>query len=113
MAKLLQKATAGAQINPTRHVCLALLLLTSWNQAAAEDFTNAIHAYLRQCVETEQIKCGIVVGFVNEHGCSIVSCGKLDNGTDQKSTETAYSRSVRSQKHSLRCCCRIWLSAGG
>ena len=30
----------------------------------------------------EKIKCGIVVGFVNEHGSSIVSCGKLDNGTD-------------------------------
>jgi CubicO group peptidase (beta-lactamase class C family) len=52
--------------------------------AAAEDFTNAIHAYLQQRVEAEKINVGIVVGIVDEHGSSIVSCGKLDNGTDQE-----------------------------
>lgn len=43
----------------------------------AEPFTNAIRAYLQQCIGAEKIKCGIVVGLVDEHGSSIVSCGKL------------------------------------
>jgi CubicO group peptidase (beta-lactamase class C family) len=60
-----------------------ILLSASSFRAAAEDFTNAIHAYLQQRVELEKRDVGIVVGIVDEHGSSIVSCGKLDNGTDQ------------------------------
>ena len=52
--------------------------------AAAEDFTDAIHAFLQQRVEAEKRDVGIVVGIVDEHGSRIVSCGKLDNGTDQE-----------------------------
>ena len=53
-------------------------------RAAAEDFTNAIHAYLQKYIEAEKINAGIVIGLVDEHGSSIVSCGKLDNGTDRE-----------------------------
>ena len=53
-------------------------------RAAAEDFTNAIRAFLQQRVEVEKRDAAIVVGIVDEHGSSIVSCGKLDNGTDQE-----------------------------
>jgi len=53
-------------------------------RAAAEDFTNAIYAYLEQRVEVEKQDVGIVVGLVDEHGSRIISCGKLDNGTDQE-----------------------------
>jgi hypothetical protein len=35
-------------------------------EAAAEDFINAIHAYLQECVEAEKTKCGVVVGLVDE-----------------------------------------------
>ncbi|MGO8697519.1 MAG: alpha/beta fold hydrolase [Limisphaerales bacterium] len=47
------------------------------------DFTNAIHAYLQQCIEGEKISAGIVVGIVDEQRSGIVSYGKLDNGTDK------------------------------
>ena len=67
-----------------RVICFTLLLSAFPFRAAAEDFTNAIHAYLQQCVEADIINGGIVVGIVDEHGSSIVSCGKLDNGTDQE-----------------------------
>ena len=70
---------AGARV-----ICFTILLSALCVRAGAEDFTNAIHAYLQQCVEAEKIKCGIVVGLVDEHGSSVVSCGKLDNGTDQE-----------------------------
>ena len=52
--------------------------------AAAEDFTDAIRAYLQRYVETLKINAGIVVGLVDEHGSSVIGCGKLDNDTDQE-----------------------------
>ena len=61
------------------------MLLSAFSfRAAAENFTNAIHAFLQHRVEVEKRDIGIVVGIVDEHGSSIVSCGKLDNGTDQE-----------------------------
>ena len=65
-----------------RVVCFTLLLSAFSFRAAAEDFTNAIHAFLQQRIEVEKRDVGIVVGIVDEHGSSIVSCGKLDNGND-------------------------------
>jgi CubicO group peptidase (beta-lactamase class C family) len=53
-------------------------------KTAAEDFTNAIHAFLQQRVEVEKRDVGIVIGIVDEHGSRVVSCGKMDNGTDQE-----------------------------
>jgi CubicO group peptidase (beta-lactamase class C family) len=53
-------------------------------RVVAEDFTNAIHAFLQQRVEAEKKDVGMVVGIVDEHGSSIVSDGKMDNGTDQE-----------------------------
>ncbi|MGO8742888.1 MAG: serine hydrolase, partial [Limisphaerales bacterium] len=53
-------------------------------KTAAEDLTNAIHAFLQQRVEVEKRDVGIVIGIVDEHGSRVVSCGKMDNGTDQE-----------------------------
>ena len=64
-------------------ICLCLLVSAFGLPAKAEPITNSIHAYLKRLVETQQIKFGIVVGMVDEHGASVVSYGKLDNGTDQ------------------------------
>ena len=52
--------------------------------ASAEDFTNAIRAFLEQRVQIEKRDVGIVIGIVDEQGSRVVSCGKLDNGTDQE-----------------------------
>ena len=52
--------------------------------AAAEDFTNALQAHLKHCIEAEKVNAGIVVGLVDAHGSSIISYGKLDNGSDQE-----------------------------
>ena len=71
-------------ITTVRVICFTLLLSAFSFHAAAEDFTDAIHAYLQQRVEAEKINFGIVVGIVDENGSSIVSYGKLDNGTDQE-----------------------------
>jgi D-alanyl-D-alanine-carboxypeptidase/D-alanyl-D-alanine-endopeptidase len=68
----------------SRVICFTMLLSALSFRAAAEDFTNAINAFLQQRVEVEKRDVGIVVGVVDEHGSSIVSCGKLDNGTDQE-----------------------------
>jgi serine-type D-Ala-D-Ala carboxypeptidase/endopeptidase len=67
-----------------RYICFALILSAISSAAEAEDFTDAIHAYLQHRVEAEKRDIGIVVGIVDEHGNRIVSCGKLDNGTDQE-----------------------------
>ena len=67
-----------------RLICLAIMFSAFPLRAAAEDIANAIHTYLQKCVGAENIKVGIVVGLVDEHGSRVVSCGKLDNGTDQE-----------------------------
>ena len=64
-------------------ICLCLSFSAFGLPTKAEPITNAIHAYLKRLVETEQIKFGIAVGIVGEDGSSVVSYGKLDNGTDQ------------------------------
>ncbi len=57
------------------------MLLSAFSfRASAEDFTNAIRAFLQQRVEVENLD----VGIVDEHGSSFVRCGKMDNGTDQE-----------------------------
>jgi CubicO group peptidase (beta-lactamase class C family)/GH35 family endo-1,4-beta-xylanase len=71
-------------ITVVRVICLTILLSAFSFRAAAEDITNAIHAYLQQYVEAEKINAGIVVGIVDEHGSRIVSCGKMDDGTDRE-----------------------------
>lgn len=59
-----------------------MVLLRAFSfRATAEDFTNAIHAFLQQRVEVERRDVGIVVGIVDENGSRVVSCGKLDKGT--------------------------------
>jgi len=71
-------------ITAVRVICFTILLSAFPFCAAAEDFTNAIRAFLQQRVEVEKQDVGMVVGIVDEHGSSIVSCGKLDNGTDRE-----------------------------
>ena len=71
-------------ITDSRVICFTILLSALSFRAAAEDFTDAIHAYLQQRVEAEKINGCIVVGIVDEHGSRVISYGKLDNGTDQE-----------------------------
>ena len=66
-------------ITVLRVICFTILLSAFSFRAAAEDFTNAISAYLQHRAEIEKKPGSIVVGIVDEHGSSIVSCGKLDN----------------------------------
>jgi len=71
-------------ITAVRLICFTLLLSTFSFRASAEDFTNAIRAFLQQRVGVEKRDVGIVVGIVDEHGSRVVSYGKMDNGTDQE-----------------------------
>ena len=69
-------------MNNSQVVCFTILLLAFSFSAAAEDFTHALRAYLQQSVEGRKLNGCIVVGLVDEHGSTVVSYGKLDNGTD-------------------------------
>ena len=64
--------------------CFTMLFTPLALRAVAEDFTDAIHAYLEHRIEAEKIRGGIVVGIVDDQGSRIVSYGILDNGTDQE-----------------------------
>ena len=64
-----------------RCVVLALILSLAPLPAAAEEFTNAIHAFLERHLAVQGHNGGMVVGIVDEHGSWVVSCGQLDNGT--------------------------------
>src|ERR1700691_5475901 len=46
--------------------------------------TDDIRAFLEQRVEVEKRDVGIVIGIADEHGSRVVSCGKMDNGTDKE-----------------------------
>lgn len=79
-------------ITAVRFVCLMMLLSVFSFRVAAEDFTNAIHAYLQQCIDSRKINGCTVIGIVDEHGSSVISYGKLDNGTGQDATgDTAFA----------------------
>jgi len=67
-----------------RFICFALILSLVPFPALAEDFTNAIHAFLQQRVEVDKVCIGMVVGLVDKDGSRVVSYGQLDNGTDQE-----------------------------
>jgi CubicO group peptidase (beta-lactamase class C family) len=71
-------------ITTVRVICFTILLSAFPFCASAEDFTDAIHTFLQQRVEMEKRDIGIVVGIVDANGSSIISCGKMDNGTDQE-----------------------------
>jgi serine-type D-Ala-D-Ala carboxypeptidase/endopeptidase len=63
--------------------CFLILLLTIPCKAAAEDFEDAIRAYLKYRSETDAGNGAIVVGLVDEHGPRTISFGKLGGGSDK------------------------------
>ncbi len=63
--------------------CLLLILLLHPVAALAEDFTDAIYAFLQHRVEVEAKDVGVVVGIVDDHGSHVISYGKSDRGTGQ------------------------------
>jgi serine-type D-Ala-D-Ala carboxypeptidase/endopeptidase len=71
-------------ITAVRIIGFTILIWAFSFRAAAEDFTNAVRAYLQQRVEVEKRDVGIVVGIVDEQGSRIVNCGKLDNGSERE-----------------------------
>jgi len=73
-----------AKMIAARIIGLVFLFCVFTVRSSAEEFTNAIQAFLRQRVEVEKRDVGIVVGIVDEHGSRVVSCGEMDNGTDQQ-----------------------------
>jgi len=61
-----------------------MILLSALSfRAAAEDFTNAIRAFLQQRIEVQKRDVGIVVGIVDEQGGRIISYGRMNAGTGQ------------------------------
>src|ERR1044072_9525142 len=66
-----------------RFVCFAYLLSACPMIATAEDFTDAIRAYLNHSVDSGKM-VGVVVGIVDERGSNVISYGKLGNGTDEE-----------------------------
>jgi D-alanyl-D-alanine-carboxypeptidase/D-alanyl-D-alanine-endopeptidase len=71
-------------IPAVRIICFTVLLSAFSFRATAEDFTNAICAFLQHRGEVEKTPGAIVIGIVDEHGSSVISYGKLDNGTEGK-----------------------------
>src|SRR3954466_11566579 len=49
--------------------------------AAADDFTNAVHALLQEHIDRDKQAIGIVVGILDESGTRVISHGKM--GVDQ------------------------------
>jgi CubicO group peptidase (beta-lactamase class C family) len=66
-----------------RFIYLALSFSFIPLATAAEEFTNAIHAYLQHRAEVEWRPGGIVIGIADEHSSSIISYGKLNDVADQ------------------------------
>ena len=85
-----------------RVICFTMLLSAFSFRAAAEDFTNAIAAYLQHYVHAQLPHGCMVVGIVDEHGSSVISCGDLDNGTDRQADgDTLFS--IQSSSYTFFC----------
>ena len=82
--KSVHQRTNSIVITAARVICFTMLLAAFSSSSSAEDFTNAIHAFLQHRGESEKRPGGIVVGLVDEHGSSVIAYGKLDNGTDEE-----------------------------
>jgi CubicO group peptidase (beta-lactamase class C family) len=67
-----------------RFICFILLFAMGSGGAGAEEFTNAIEAYLQYYVHAQLPHGCIVVGLVDEQGPRVLSCGDLDNGTGRQ-----------------------------
>lgn len=65
-----------------RIICFTILLFAGSFHIAAEDFTNAVQAFLQHRGDLEKTDGAIVVGIVDQQGSSILSYGKLDNGKE-------------------------------
>ncbi len=63
---------------------VAFVFFAACLNVAADDFTNVVYAFLQRRVEVEKRDISIVVGLVDEQGMKVVSCGKLENGSDQR-----------------------------
>ncbi|HVM61874.1 MAG TPA: serine hydrolase [Verrucomicrobiae bacterium] len=72
------------RLSPFIFVCLALVLSSIPVRASAEDFTNAVAAYLQHYVHAQLPHGCIVIGLVDERGSRVVGCGDLGNGTDRQ-----------------------------
>lgn len=94
-------------ITAVRVIGFAMLFSALSFRASAEDFTNAIRAFLQQRVEVEKRNVGIVVGIVDEHGSSVVGRGKMDNGTDQEvNGDTLFDIAFHHEAIHPDCCCK-------
>src|SRR5688572_30623835 len=71
-------------VTAVRATCFTIVFSTYSFGASAEDFTDAIRESLQRRIEVEKRSVAIVVGLVDETGSRVVSCGKMDNGTDQE-----------------------------
>jgi hypothetical protein len=80
-----------------RLVLMAMLALAA-SRAGAEEFANAIAAYLQHYVHAQLPHGCMVVGLVEELGARVISCGDLDNGMDRRgfSGERIWKSSKRS-----------------
>ncbi len=65
-------------------ICVAVLLAAFSFRAAAEDFTDAIRAFLQRRVDVEKWDVGIVIATVDEHGSNVISYGKAGDGTGRE-----------------------------
>jgi len=81
--RLLMICYCKRMIKSGRIVCLLLMLVFSF-RAGAEDFTNAIRAFLQERVEVGKQDVAMVIGIVDTNGSRVVGCGQLDNGTVQE-----------------------------
>jgi D-alanyl-D-alanine-carboxypeptidase/D-alanyl-D-alanine-endopeptidase len=62
------------------------LFLSAAFCVSAQNVTNAIRAFLQQRLEVQKREEAVVVGLIDERGSAVVSCGKMDNGSDRDVT---------------------------
>lgn len=70
--------------------------------ATAEEFTNAIAAYVQYYVHAQLPHGCMVVGIVDEHGPTVIGCGDLDNGTDRQADGDTVFR-IQSASYTFFC----------
>jgi len=72
--------------SPARFLLCVLFGALSFPAAAQDDLPAAIKALLQDHIEIDKKGVGMVVGIIDEHGSTIVSCGHRDTATTPEIT---------------------------
>lgn len=71
-------------------VAFVVLIVAVLTTAAADEFSSAVHEFLRDYIDLEQGEVGMVVGLVDERGTRVIGHGRTRTGGAEVNGDTVF-----------------------